>query len=268
MAAGTASILLRLSGVIFLSGHVIVPVCGLSRSKPLANDRSRSMLPPMPSGWKQLLTKQVNSQTYRSLEVFLEQEAAAGQTILPPPPDIFTALETTPYEQVKVLLLGQDPYHTPGMAHGLCFSVRPHVRVLPPSLRNIYRELREDVGCGIPNNGCLTPWAMQGVLMLNTVLTVRAHAANSHRGRGWEAVTDHIIAVLNARPSRVVFVLWGVEAKKKQVLITNAQHVVISCAHPSPLSARKFFGSRCFSRVNRALTEVNLKPIRWQIPDL
>ncbi len=226
------------------------------------------MLPPIPSDWKQLLTDQESSQKYRALKLFLEQETAAGETVLPPSEDIFAALETTRYEQVKVLLLGQDPYHTPGMAHGLCFSVRPEVAVLPRSLRNIYRELREDIGCRVPNNGYLEPWARQGVLMLNAILTVRAHAANSHRGRGWEALTDRILSVLNAKPTRVVFLLWGAEAMKKRSLITDAQHVVISCAHPSPLSARKFFGSRCFSRVNRALTEANLEPIDWQIPDL
>ncbi|MFZ1503059.1 MAG: uracil-DNA glycosylase, partial [Nitrospira sp.] len=171
-------------------------------------------------------------------------------------------------EQVRVLLLGQDPYHTPGMAHGLCFSVPPHVRPIPPSLRNVYRELRDDVGCRIPNNGCLEPWAKQGILMLNAVLTVRAHAANSHRGRGWEIFTDRIIELVNAKPTRVVFVLWGGEAKKKRALVTNPQHVVIACAHPSPLSVRNFFGSRCFSQVNRALTEMGLAPIDWQIPDI
>jgi uracil-DNA glycosylase len=226
------------------------------------------MLPPIPSDWKRFLTKQTSSSGYRALKAFLEEEAAAGETILPPSQDIFAALQATPYEKVKTLLLGQDPYHTPGMAHGLCFSVRPHVRLLPPSLKNIYRELRDDVGCRIPNNGCLEPWARQGVLMLNTVLTVRAHAANSHRGQGWEAVTDRILEVVNAKPTRVVFVLWGGEAKKKRSLITNAQHVVIDCAHPSPLSARKFLGSRCFSRINRALTAAGLAPIDWQIPDV
>ncbi len=226
------------------------------------------MLPPMPSSWKQLLTNQVSSRNYRALEIFLDQETEAGEAILPPSQDIFAALHETPYERVKVLLLGQDPYHTPGMAHGLCFSVRPHIRSLPPSLRNIYKELRDDVGCRIPNNGCLEAWARQGVLMLNTVLTVRAHAANSHRGHGWEAVTDQIIGAVNSKQQRVVFVLWGGEAKKKRPLITNPQHVVIACAHPSPLSARNFFGSRCFSKVNRALTEAGVEPIDWQIPDV
>lgn len=228
----------------------------------------RFMLPPIPAGWKQLLTNQVNSHRYRALEMFLDQEATVGETILPPSQDIYAALHNTPYEKVKVLLLGQDPYHTPGMAHGLCFSVLPHVRPIPPSLRNVYRELRDDVGCRIPNNGCLESWAKQGILMLNAVLTVRAHAANSHRGRGWEVMTDRIIELVNEKPTRVVFVLWGEEAKKKRRLVTNPQHVVIACAHPSPLSAKKFFGSRCFSQVNRALIEMALAPIDWQIPDL
>ena len=226
------------------------------------------MLPPVPSAWKQLLTNQVTSQSYRALEAFLEEEAAAGETVLPPSQEIFAALQATPHEKVKVVLLGQDPYHTPGMAHGLCFSVRPDVRAVPPSLKNVYRELRDDVACRIPNNGYLGPWARQGVLMLNTVLTVRAHVANSHRGRGWEAVTNRILEVVNAKPTRVVFVLWGREAKKKQTLITNPHHVVITAAHPSPLSSRKFFGSRCFSQINRALTERSMTPIDWQIPDM
>jgi uracil-DNA glycosylase len=227
-----------------------------------------SILPPIPAGWKRLLKQETSSSGYRALEAFLEREAAGGRMILPPRQDIFRSLRMTPYEAVRVLLLGQDPYHTPGMAHGLCFSVRPHVRSLPPSLKNIYRELRDDLGCRIPNNGCLEPWARQGVLMLNTVLTVRAHMPNSHRGCGWEAVTDRIIELVDAKSSRVVFVLWGGEAKKKRRLVTKAQHVVITCAHPSPLSARKFLGCRCFSHINRALAETALAPIDWQIPDV
>ena len=226
------------------------------------------MLPPIPSGWKTLLKDETTSNSFRTLDAFLKREAADGRTILPTRQDIFRSMRTTSYKAVRVLLLGQDPYHTPGMAHGLCFSVRPQIRSLPPSLKNIYKELRDDVGCRIPNNGCLEPWARQGVLMLNTVLTVRAHVANSHRGRGWEAVTDRILEVVNAKPTRVVFVLWGGEAKKKRSLITSAQHVVVTSAHPSPLSAGKFFGSRCFSQVNQALTEANLPPIDWQIPDI
>jgi len=227
-----------------------------------------SLLPPIPAGWKRLLKAETSSSGYRALEAFLEREAAGGRIILPPRQDIFRSLRMTPYDDVRVLLVGQDPYHTPGMAHGLCFSVRSHVRSLPPSLNNIFKELRDDLGCRIPNNGCLEPWAMQGVLMLNTVLTVRAHAAGSHRGRGWEAVTDRIIELVDAKPTRVVFVLWGGEAKKKQRLITKAHHVVITSAHPSPLSARKFFGRRCFSHINRALAEAALAPIDWQIPDI
>lgn len=226
------------------------------------------MLPPIPLAWKRLLKAETTSGAYRALDTFLTNEVTEGRMVLPPRQDVYRALRVTPYETVKVLLLGQDPYHTPGVAHGLCFSVKPHVRSLPPSLKNIYRELREDVKCRMPNNGCLEPWARQGVLMLNSLLTVRAHAPNSHRGRGWEALTDRIIALVDAKPTRVVFVLWGGEAQKKRSLITQAHHVVITCAHPSPLSARKFFGCRCFSHVNRALTETGMAPIDWQIPDI
>ncbi len=226
------------------------------------------MLPPIPSGWKPLLQNEAKSLAYRGLDAFLEQEVAEGRTILPARQDIFRALRVTPYENVKVLLLGQDPYPTPGIAHGLCFSVRPRVRSLPPSLKNIYRELRDDVGCRIPNNGYLEPWARQGVLMLNAVLTVRARSPNSHRGQGWETVTDRVIELIDAKPSRVVFVLWGGEARKKRMLITKAHHVVITCAHPSPLSARRFFGCRCFSHINQALAETAMAPIDWQIPDV
>ncbi len=226
------------------------------------------MLPPLPSNWERLLRVETESDTYRALDTFLEQELVDGRTILPPSEDVFRALLVTPYEKVKVLLLGQDPYHTPGVAHGLCFSVQPEVRSLPASLKNIYRELRDDVGCRVPNNGCLEQWGRQGVLLLNAVLTVRAHEPNSHRARGWEVVTDRIIRMVDAKRTRVVFVLWGGEAKKKRTLITNSQHVVITCAHPSPLSARMFFGSRCFSRTNQALTEAGIEPIDWQIPDV
>lgn len=226
------------------------------------------MLPPVPSSWKQLLSKQLNSLNYRDLELFLDQEAGAGEVILPTPRDIYAALRKTRFDDVKVLLLGQDPYPTPGMAHGLSFSIPSHIRSFPRSLKNIYKELQDDLGCRIPNNGCLEPWARQGVLLLNTVLTVRAHSANSHRGRGWESITDRIIEVVNEKPVRVVYVLWGGEAKKKRGLITNPQHVVITCAHPSPLSVRKFFGSRCFSQVNQALMEAGIDPINWQIPDV
>ena len=226
------------------------------------------VLPPIPAGWKRCLAQATARDSYRGLEASLQREAADGEMILPPREDIFAALRVTPYKKVRVVVLGQDPYHTPGMAHGLCFSVRPHIRALPPSLKNVFRELSDDQGCRIPNNGCLAPWARQGVLMLNTALTVRAHAPNSHRGFGWEWFTDRIIELVDAKPTRVVFVLWGGQAKKKQRLITRSHHVVIVSAHPSPLSVRKFRGSRCFSRINRALTEANLEPVDWEISDV
>ena len=225
------------------------------------------MLPPIPPTWPRVLKTQADSNTYRDLGSFLDREVAQGWTILPPPQDIFRALEVTPYDSVKVVLLGQDPYHTPGIAHGLSFSVQPHIQTIPPSLKNIYRELSTDMGCRMPNNGYLEPWARQGVLLLNAVWTVRAHQPNSHRGRGWELLTDRIIEAIDAKPTRVVFVLWGKEAKKKHALITNGHHVVLTAAHPSPLSARKFFGCRCFSQINRALIEKSMTPIDWQIPD-
>jgi uracil-DNA glycosylase len=189
-------------------------------------------------------------------------------TVFPPDKDVFAALHLTPYEKVSVLILGQDPYHDDGQAHGLCFSVRPEVAI-PPSLQNIYKELRDDLGCTIPNNGCLTPWAEQGVLLLNAVLTVRAHQANSHQGKGWENFTDAIIRAVNDKPDRVVFVLWGAYARKKAPLIDTSRHSIIQSAHPSPLSASNgFFGSRPFSKINAALHTAGKPEIDWQIPDL
>lgn len=226
------------------------------------------MLPPIPPDWNPLLQREQSGQTYRALNAFLDQEVASGRTILPDRANIFRALELTSYDRVRVVLLGQDPYPTPGMAHGLCFSVGRHVRTLPPSLKNLYRELRDDIGCRIPNNGCLEPWARQGVLMLNTVLTVRAHASHSHRGQGWEPFTDALIRLVDAKPTRVIFVLWGNEARQKRRLITGPRHVVIESAHPSPLSVRRFWGCRCFSRINCALGEAGGDPIDWQIPDV
>jgi len=226
------------------------------------------MLPAIPTHWSDLLAAQTDMPYYRGLESFLDEEAAAGRTVLPARSDIFAALQLTPPDQVKVLLLGQDPYPTPGHAHGLCFSVQPDVRPLPMSLRNVYKELNADVGFRVPNNGHLAPWARQGILMLNTVLTVRARSANSHAGHGWETFTDRIIELVAARPARVVFLLWGGAARRKAILVPQPQHVIIECAHPSPLSARKFFGCRCFSRTNQKLTEAGLTPIDWAIPDV
>lgn len=191
-----------------------------------------------------------------------------SREIYPPADDIFNAFSFTPLEKVKVVILGQDPYHEPGQAHGLCFSVKPEVEI-PPSLANIYKELHEDVGCRIPNNGYLKKWADQGVLMLNTVLTVRAHQANSHRGIGWEKFTDAAIRVLNQVDRPIVFLLWGRPAQMKKSMLTNPKHLIIESAHPSPLSAyRGFFGSRPFSRTNRFLQEHGMKPIDWQIEDV
>lgn len=215
-----------------------------------------------------MLEEETRKSYCRELDTFLEKELAAGQMILPAREDIFNALASTPYDSVRVLLVGQDPYPTPGHAHGLCFSVQPTVRPLPQSLRNVYRELHDDVGCRIPNNGCLEPWAKQGVLLLNTVLTVRAGQANSHQGRGWELFTDRIIELVAAKQTRVVFVLWGRQAQKKRDLITQSHHTVVATAHPSPLSVRKFYGCRCFSRINGDLVEAGMAPIDWQIPDV
>jgi uracil-DNA glycosylase len=226
------------------------------------------MLPPIPSDWRSLLKEETCKPYYRALDAFLEKELVDGQTILPSRKEIFNALVSTSYDEVRVLLVGQDPYPTPGHAHGLCFSVQPTVRPLPLSLRNVYRELHEDLGCKIPNNGYLEPWARQGILMLNTVLTVLGHKANSHQGRGWERFTDRIIELVAAKQTRVVFVLWGREAQKKQRLITLPHHTVVACAHPSPLSVRKFFGCRCFSQINQDLADAGMAPIDWQIPDV
>jgi uracil-DNA glycosylase len=226
------------------------------------------MLPVIPSSWQPLLGDETKKPYYQELDDFLDRELADGRIVLPPREDVFNALLLTPCDQVKVLLVGQDPYPNPGHAHGLCFSVRPDVGPLPASLKNVFQELHDDVAFRVPNNGNLEPWARQGMLMLNTVLTVRAHEPNAHRKRGWETFTDRVIESVNARPARVVFLLWGGPAQKKAKLVTGAHHRIIKCAHPSPLSAKKFLGCRCFSEVNRLLTEVGLTPIDWQISDV
>ncbi|MGN0481674.1 MAG: uracil-DNA glycosylase [Lachnospiraceae bacterium] len=188
--------------------------------------------------------------------------------VFPPADDIFNAFEFTPLSEVKVVILGQDPYHNVGQAHGLCFSVKPDVEI-PPSLVNIYKELQDDCGCYIPNNGFLTKWAKQGVLMLNTVLTVRAHEANSHRGIGWEEFTDAAIRILNRQDRPIVFILWGSPAQKKKAMLNNPKHLILMAPHPSPLSAyRGFFGSKPFSKTNEFLTANNLEPIDWQIENV
>ena len=185
------------------------------------------------------------------------------ETVYPPSTDIFNAFAFTPLEHVKVVILGQDPYHEPGQANGLCFSVHKGIRI-PPSLVNIYKEMSSDLGCPAPENGDLTGWARQGVLLLNTVLTVRAHAANSHRGIGWEEFTDAAIKVLADQDRPLVFILWGTPARRKKALIHNPKHLIIESPHPSPLSASGgFFGSRPFSRTNDYLVRCGLTPIDW-----
>ena len=188
--------------------------------------------------------------------------------IFPPAEDIFNAFHLTPLKEVKVVILGQDPYHNYGQAHGLCFSVKPDVEI-PPSLVNIYQELHDDLGCYIPDNGYLKKWADQGVMLLNTVLTVRAHQANSHRGIGWEEFTDAAIRILNEQERPMVFILWGRPAQTKKSMLTNPKHLILEAPHPSPLSAsRGFFGSRPFSKTNAFLTEHGLAPIDWQIENV
>jgi uracil-DNA glycosylase len=219
----------------------------------------------VPASWQASLGPELKKPYFTELMKFLEQERATKQ-IFPPENEVFSALELTPYENVNVLLLGQDPYHDDGQAHGLCFSVKPGIKA-PPSLVNMYKELKTDLGCKIPNNGYLVPWARQGMLMINAVLTVQAHTPNSHKDRGWEQFTDAIIRKVNERP-HVVFLLWGSYAQKKSKLIDARRHTILNCAHPSPLSATKFFGSKPFSRTNAALKAHGQPEIDWQIPDL
>jgi uracil-DNA glycosylase len=214
-----------------------------------------------------LLAEELDKPYFIKLQRFLEKEQRS-HIVYPPAKDIFNALKLTPYGKVNVLLLGQDPYPGKNQAHGLCFSVLPGVKP-PASLRNIYKELQADVGFRIPNNGYLVPWAKQGILMINAVLTVRAGETNSHQGMGWENFTDAIISHVNERESHVVFVLWGAYAQKKIKLIDTSRHTIIKSAHPSPLSARNgFFGSKPFSAINKALRAAGKPEIDWQLPDI
>ena len=217
--------------------------------------------------WKNLLEDEFGKEYYLSLRNFLVTEYKT-KTIYPDKYDIFNALHFTSYKDVKVVILGQDPYHGPGQAHGLSFSVNPGVRI-PPSLLNIYKELNSDLGCFIPNNGYLKKWADQGVLLLNTSLTVRAGEANSHKNKGWEVFTDKIISLVNEKEDPVVFLLWGNNAINKKNLITNKKHLILTSVHPSPLSAsRGFFGSKPFSKINEFLISINKAPIDWQIDNI
>ncbi|MDB6174400.1 MAG: uracil-DNA glycosylase [Chthoniobacteraceae bacterium] len=220
----------------------------------------------MATSWRPLLQAETDKDYWKTLQSFVRTEREQ-HTIFPPDKDVFAALHLTPYEEVRVLILGQDPYHGPRQAHGLCFSVQRGVSV-PPSLVNIYKELRDDLGCSIPRHGNLEHWARQGVLLLNAVLTVRAGQANSHQGKGWEIFTDAVIRAVNDKPDPVVFVLWGAYARKKAQLIDRTRHIIIESAHPSPLSAHNgFFGSRPFSKINEALKKVGKPEIDWQLPE-
>ncbi|MBP3398830.1 MAG: uracil-DNA glycosylase [Erysipelotrichaceae bacterium] len=214
--------------------------------------------------WKDFLQSEFQKDYFKSLSAFLKEEYRT-KTIYPAREDVFNAFEYTAYETCKVVILGQDPYHEPNQAHGLCFSVRKGVDI-PPSLRNIYAELHADLGCSIPTHGCLTDWALQGVFLLNTTMTVRKGAAASHVGKGWEIFTDHTIMKLNEKKEPLVFILWGSNARSKKKLITSPQHLIIESAHPSPLSCyRGFNGSRPFSRCNDYLMKHGIAPVNWQI---
>jgi len=220
----------------------------------------------LPESWRAALADEFAKPYFHQLQKFLARERTEHK-VFPPEEDVFNAYKLAPFEEVKVLLLGQDPYHDDNQAHGLCFSVRPGIKP-PPSLVNMFKELKTDLGCKIPNNGYLVPWAQQGVMLLNAVLTVRAHQANSHKNQGWETFTDATIQALADRPDPIVFVLWGAYAQKKGKLIDASKNPILTAAHPSPLSASKFFGSRPFSAVNDALKKLGKSPIDWQLPDL
>ena len=205
---------------------------------------------------------------YKELYQFVKEEYSK-HVVYPPSDDIFNALHLTPLKEVKVLILGQDPYINEHEAHGLCFSVLPEQKKLPPSLQNIYKELHEDLGCEIPNNGYLKKWAQQGVLLLNTVLTVRAHESNSHKGKGWENFTDAIIRAVNEQDRPIVYMLWGSHAQQKIPMLNNPKHLILKAPHPSPLSAhRGFFGCRHFSQANEFLEKNGIEPIDWRIENL
>lgn len=222
-------------------------------------------MPPITNDWAEVLNPEYRKPYYRELYNKMDAEYKSGKTVFPPPDDIFNAFHLTPLSKVKCVIIGQDPYHDVGQAHGLCFSVQPDVKI-PPSLENIYKELHDDLGCYIPDNGYLVKWAEQGVLLLNSVLTVRAHQAFSHQGFGWEKFTDAVMDILNEQNRPIVFLLWGKPAQQKAARLNNPNHLILKAPHPSPLSAhRGFFGCKHFSQANAFLTEHGLEPIDWQI---
>ena len=218
--------------------------------------------------WGEALKDEFEKPYFKQLYNFVMMEYQKETPIYPPKSDILNALRSTPLDKVKVVILGQDPYHNAGQAHGLSFSVNKGIAI-PPSLLNIYKELRDDLGCYIPNNGDLTKWARQGVLLLNAILTVRAHQANSHQGKGWEQFTDAVIEAVNAQDRPIVIFLWGAPAGKKAKMLTNPKHLVLKAPHPSPLSAyRGFFGCKHFSKANEFLKANGVEPIDWQIENI
>lgn len=218
--------------------------------------------------WLESIKGEFAKPYYKELYSFVKEEYSTKE-IFPPADDIFNAFHLTPLSEVKVLLLGQDPYHNYNQAHGLSFSVLPEQKDIPPSLQNIYKELNSDLGCYIPNNGYLEKWAKQGVLLLNTVLTVRAHQANSHQGKGWENFTDAVIKALNEQDRPIVYLLWGKPAQSKMKMLNNPKHLILTAPHPSPLSAyRGFFGCKHFSKTNEFLEQNGLEPIDWQIDNI
>jgi uracil-DNA glycosylase len=216
--------------------------------------------------WKARVGDWFAREDMRALSAFLRERRAAGARIYPPGPEIFAAFEATPFDRVKVVILGQDPYHGPGQAHGLCFSVRPGVPV-PPSLENMFKELQRDLGLPRPDHGWLVPWARQGVLLLNAVLTVEEGRAGAHQGRGWEGFTDHVVDVLNREREGLVFLLWGAYAQKKGAIVDGRRHRVLRTTHPSPLSAhRGFLGCGHFSAANDYLVRHGQAPVDWSLP--
>lgn len=231
-------------------------------------DKGEMIMAMLTGEWLDAMQDEFHKPYYKELYQFVKEEYNSV-VVYPPADDIFNAMHFTPLDKVKVLLLGQDPYHNVNQAHGLSFSVLPSQTKLPPSLQNIYKELRDDLGCYIPNNGYLKKWADQGVLLLNTVLTVRAHQANSHQGKGWEKFTDAIIQAVNAQDRPIVYMLWGRPAQRKIPMLTNPKHLILKAAHPSPLSANNgFFGCKHFSQANAFLQANGVEPIDWQIENI
>ena len=219
------------------------------------------------NSWDEILKDEFEKDYYKNIREFLKYEYSHYK-IYPNMNNIFDSLKYASYENIKVVIIGQDPYHEEGQAHGLSFSVQPGIEI-PPSLQNIYKELQDDLGCYIPNNGYLVKWAKQGVLLLNNVLTVRAHQANSHKDKGWEEFTDDVIKILNEREKPIVFMFWGACAKTKEALVTNPNHLILKAVHPSPLSAyRGFFGCKHFSKANEFLKAHGEEPIDWQIENV